>query len=55
MALDDHLAVEDQDLVDEVAVLVAVGDDDRVDALVDAFDGESEIRNAFEGGDPVPT
>lgn len=36
VALDDRVVPEGQDLVDRVAVLVAVRNDDRVDALVDA-------------------
>jgi hypothetical protein len=43
----DHQAFgESQDLIHQTAVLVAVGDDDGVDARIDIFDGEPEMRNA---------
>ena len=46
MAFDRQAIAESQHLANQTVVLVAVGDDDRVDALINTFDGEPEIRNA---------
>jgi len=46
VAFDHQAIVESQHLTHQTVVLVAVGDDDGVDALVDTFDGEPKIRNA---------
>lgn len=50
MPLDDAAVIgETQDFVDESAVLVAVVDHDGVDAPVDIFDDEVQLRQAATG------
>ncbi|ODR04417.1 hypothetical protein BHQ15_17040 [Mycolicibacillus koreensis] len=45
VSLDDQaVRAEPQDLADQAALLVAVQDDQGVDAVVNTFDGEAQIR-----------
>ena len=53
MAFDDQVAVEPKHLIHQTAVLVAVGDDNGIDAPVDTLDGEPKIRNLRQRHGPV--
>ena len=53
MAFDDLIGAELQDLVDQTIILIAVENDEGVDSLVDAFDGETKIGNALQSDGPI--
>jgi hypothetical protein len=53
MAFGNQVAAKPQHFVDQSVVLIAAGNDDRIDPPVDILDGEPQTEDSLQGETPV--